>query len=76
MAGFDFFDTKECAWKDCSVYVNGKYLKKIRGIKYKAMAEKEHLHGAGDEPIEFHRPVAGGSRDGQVGGYVWSSYKD
>ncbi|MCW3467637.1 hypothetical protein [Chitinophaga nivalis] len=49
------FDNKECTWANMKVVVLGKELIGIRGIKYKLSQEKEHLHGAGDEPIGIQR---------------------
>ncbi len=49
------FDNKECTWANMKVVVLGKELTGIRGIKYKLLQEKEHLHGAGDEPIGIQR---------------------
>ncbi|MGN7820936.1 hypothetical protein HGH92_21605 [Chitinophaga varians] len=49
------FDSKECTWANMKVVVMGQELTGIRGIKYKLSQEKEHLHGAGDEPIGIQR---------------------
>lgn len=49
------FDTKECTWANMKVVVMGREITGIRGIKYKMIQEKEHLHGAGDEPIGIQR---------------------
>lgn len=49
------FDTKECSWANMKVVVMGREITGIRGIKYKMIQEKEHLHGAGDEPIGIQR---------------------
>jgi len=49
------FDTKEVTWANMKVVLLGKELTGIRGIKYKLTQEKEHLHGAGDEPIGIQR---------------------
>lgn len=49
------FDNKEVTWANMKVVMLGKELTGIRGIKYKAIQEKEHLHGAGDEPIGIQR---------------------
>ncbi|WP_343671813.1 hypothetical protein [Chitinophaga sp.] len=49
------FDTKEVTWANMKVVLLGKELTGIRGIKYKLSQEKEHLHGAGDEPIGIQR---------------------
>lgn len=49
------FDTKEVTWANMKVVLLGKELTGIRSIKYKLTQEKEHLHGAGDEPIGIQR---------------------
>ncbi|SFW12818.1 hypothetical protein [Chitinophaga sancti] len=49
------FDTKEVTWANMKVVLLGKELTGIRGIKYKLTQEKEHLHGAGDQPIGIQR---------------------
>jgi hypothetical protein len=49
------FDTKEVTWANMKVVLLGKELTGIRAIKYKLTQEKEHLHGAGDEPIGIQR---------------------
>jgi len=49
------FDTKEVTWANMKVVLLGKELTGIRAIKYKLSQEKEHLHGAGDEPIGIQR---------------------
>jgi hypothetical protein len=51
MASVTFFDSKECEWADMTVMFAGAPLTKIRGLKYKALKEKELLHAAGDQPI-------------------------
>jgi len=51
MATVTFFDSKECEWADMTVMFAGAPLTKIRGLKYKALKEKELLHAAGDQPI-------------------------
>ncbi len=53
MAGITFFDSKECEWADMSILFAGTPLVKVRGLKYKASKSKQHLHGAGDEPISI-----------------------
>lgn len=53
MASITFFDSKECEWADMSVLFAGAPLVKIRGLKYKAVKDKQLLHGAGDQPISI-----------------------
>ncbi len=64
MATVTFFDSKECEWADMTVMFAGAPLTKIRGLKYKALKEKELLHAAGDQPIS----VQSGKRtyEGQI----------
>ena len=50
-----FFDSQECAWTDMQVFLNGKMITKISGIKYKKSVEKEPIYGAGDEPLSIQR---------------------
>lgn len=47
----DFFNSKECEWADMEVTLAGAPVTKIRGIKYKATKDKEHLYAEGDQPI-------------------------
>ena len=53
MAGIAFFDSKECEWADMAVIFAGAPLTKIRGIKYKAVKDKQLLHAAGNEPVSI-----------------------
>jgi hypothetical protein len=53
MAAIQFFDTKDFEFKDISVAIGGANVTRLRGIKYKTSMEKEHLHGAGDEPLSI-----------------------
>ena len=53
MPSIVFFDSKDCEWADMTVMFAGASLTKIRGIKYKALKEKQLLHAAGDEPISI-----------------------
>lgn len=50
-----YFDSKEAAWSDIKVVIAGREVTGIRGVSYKASQEKEHLFGAGDEPIGIQR---------------------
>ena len=58
MPTIPFFDSKDCEWADMTVTVAGSNLTKIRGLKYKALKDKQLLHAAGDEPIS----IQGGKR--------------
>ncbi len=58
MPTIPFFDSKDCEWADMTVTVAGSNLTKIRGLKYRALKDKQLLHAAGDEPIS----IQGGKR--------------
>lgn len=45
--------TSECAWAQFEVKILGRKIKGIRGFEAKKTIEKEHLYGAGDEPIDL-----------------------
>lgn len=47
------FNTKECAWAQTSIKLLGRTIIGIRGFEFKKTVEKEHLYGAGDEPIDI-----------------------
>ena len=49
-----FFDSAEVAWSDLSVFLNGKLITKLTGIKYKVSVSKEAIHAAGDEPTDIN----------------------
>lgn len=51
MPGLQFFDSKECEWRDMTVFFAGARIAKIRGLKYKSMKDKELLYAGGDTPI-------------------------
>ena len=53
MPSVSFFDSKDCEWADMTVLFAGSPLTKIRGVRYKAMKDKELMHAAGDEPISI-----------------------
>jgi len=53
MAGLNFFDSKECEWKDISLSIAGVPLVKVTNISYKSMRDSEPLHAAGDKPISI-----------------------
>lgn len=48
------FDSTECAWKDLSVFLNGKRVGKVKKLKYKVTRESEPLYGAGDDPFDIN----------------------
>ncbi len=45
--------TKECAWSNFEVKILNRTIKGLRGFSSKKIKEAEHLHGAGDEPIDI-----------------------
>jgi hypothetical protein len=45
--------TSECAWAQFEVKVLGRVIKGLRGFSFKKTVEKEHLYGAGDDPIDI-----------------------
>jgi hypothetical protein len=47
------FKTSECAWAQCSIKLLGRTIVGLRGFEFKKGVEKEHLYGAGDEPIDI-----------------------
>lgn len=50
-----FFNSKDCSWTDMEVFISGKRIAKITGIKYKKSQAKEALYAAGDEPHSIQR---------------------
>lgn len=45
--------TSECAWSHFELKVLTRVAKGLRGFSFKKTVEKEHLYGAGDEPIDI-----------------------
>ena len=45
------FNSKEYTWTNIKVFMFGRFVTTIRGIKYKASQEKEAVYGQGDKPI-------------------------
>lgn len=45
------FNSQECVWADLSLKMLGVTVKGLRGFKFKASVEKEHLYAAGSMPI-------------------------
>ena len=49
----DFNNSGEIAWKDLTVFVAGSRCTKIRGLRFRASQELEHLFAEGDEPVSI-----------------------
>lgn len=47
------FSTKECAWANVTIVFLGRTITGVRGFEFKKTIEKEHLYGAGDEPLDI-----------------------
>ncbi len=45
--------SSECAWSSFEVKILGRVIKGLRGFSVKKTVEKEHLYGAGDEPMDI-----------------------
>jgi hypothetical protein len=45
--------TSECAWSHFEVKILNRIIKVLRGFETKKTKEAEHLHGAGNEPIDI-----------------------
>jgi len=45
------FDSREQAWVDLKIYLDGQFVVGARGISDKTTSEDEHLYAAGNEPI-------------------------
>lgn len=45
--------SKECAWAQFEMKVLDRTVKGLRGFSFKKTVEKEHLYGAGGEPIDI-----------------------
>lgn len=45
--------TSECAWHQTELKLLGRTVKGLRGFSYKKTAEKEHLYGAGNDPLDI-----------------------
>lgn len=45
--------SNECAWAKFEVKLLGRTIKGLRGFAFKKSVEKEHLHAAGDEPLDI-----------------------
>lgn len=45
--------SKECAWAHFEVKLLGRTIKGLRGFSFKKTVEKEHLYGAGNQPLDI-----------------------
>lgn len=45
--------SKECAWSHFEVKLLGRTIKGLRGFSFKKTIEKEHLYGAGNQPLDI-----------------------
>ncbi|OWP84346.1 hypothetical protein BWK59_05850 [Flavobacterium davisii] len=45
--------SSECAWAQFEIKILNRSIKGLRGFSLKKTIEKEHLYGAGDEPIDI-----------------------
>jgi hypothetical protein len=45
--------SEECAWSRFEIKILGRTIKGLRGFGFKKEVEKEHLYGAGDDPIDI-----------------------
>jgi hypothetical protein len=45
--------SSECAWASFEIKLLGRTIKGLRGFSFKKTVEKEHLYGAGDEPLDI-----------------------
>jgi hypothetical protein len=45
--------SSECAWANFEVKILGRTIKGLRGFSLKKEVEKEHLYGAGDDPLDI-----------------------
>ncbi|MCT3661047.1 hypothetical protein [Elizabethkingia anophelis] len=56
--------SKECAWSSFELKILGRTIKGLRGFAFKKTVDKEHLYGAGDDPLD----ITGGNKkyDGSI----------
>jgi hypothetical protein len=47
------FSTQECAWQNFTLTLLGRKIIGLRGFEFKKSIEKEHLYGAGSEPLDI-----------------------
>lgn len=45
--------SSECAWAKFELKILGRVVKGLRGFELKKEVEKEHLYGAGDDPLDI-----------------------
>lgn len=45
--------TSECAWAQIEVKILGRVIRGLRGFEFKKAQEKEHLYGAGANPLDI-----------------------
>ncbi len=43
----------ECAWANFELKILGRTVKGLRGFEFKKAVEKEHIFGAGDQPLDI-----------------------
>lgn len=48
------FNTEECAWAQTSIRFLGRNIQGLRGFSFKKGVEKEHIYGAGADPIDIN----------------------
>ena len=48
------FSTDECAWAQTSLKLLGRTIIGLQGFKFKKGVEKEHIYGAGSDPIDIN----------------------
>ena len=49
------FSTQECAWQNVTIVFLGRKITGLRGFEFKKSIEKEHLYGAGSEPLDIQQ---------------------
>lgn len=59
----------ECAWSHFEIKILNRTIKGLRGFGFKKEVEKEHLYGAGDEPIDIQSGNKKGSGTVKVLGF-------
>lgn len=45
--------SSECAWAQIEIKILGRVIKGLRGFEFKKAQEKEHLYGAGSQPLDI-----------------------
>jgi hypothetical protein len=59
----------ECAWSRFEIKILGRTIKGLRGFGFKKEVEKEHIYGAGDDPIDIQSGNKKGSGSIKVLGF-------